>query len=113
MERFRKSHGRILLEFPRNPANRALRGAFLRFKDGKWAAFQVLLIAKILVRDDEQIETGLFGALQQFAVTDAAPAHCLRGSNVVADQCVTNLNRHALVEQNLHAASSNSIFCWP
>jgi hypothetical protein len=37
----------------------------------------------------------------------------LRGGNVVADQCVANLNRHALVEQNLHAASSNSIRCCP
>ena len=70
------------------------------FKDGELAARQVLLIPEIFVRNDEQGEAILFRELQEFAVADAAPAHLLRCGNFVADQCVTNLNGHALVERD-------------
>ena len=83
------------------------------FEDGELAALQILLITEILVCNDEKLEAVLLRPLKKFAVADAAPALLLSGGNVVADQCVANLNRHALVEQNLHAASSNSIRCCP
>ena len=62
---------------------------------------------------EENLKTVLHSQGEQFAIPDAAPAHPLRGGNFVADQCVANLNGHALVEQNLHAASYSSMRCCP
>lgn len=42
--------------------------------DSYFPASQILLIAKILIRSDERVETFGFRQLQQFSVADVAPA---------------------------------------
>lgn len=66
---------------------------------------QVLLVAQILVRGDEEI-VFLFGQTQKVAVFKPAPTATLRTRANVADKVFGQRPRDTLVEDNPHAARS-------
>ena len=43
-----------------------------QFKNGELTVFHILLITEVFVRDDEQIESALFSALEQLSVADVS-----------------------------------------
>lgn len=78
-----------------------------KLEDADAPSGEVLLVAKVLVRCDKQVEFGL-GQPQKLAVLDAAPATFLgRRAGVSGEQFVQGPG-HTLVQQNVHAASSAS-----
>lgn len=66
---------------------------------------EILLIAKIRVGDDEEIEPGLHGSGQQGSVLGSFPTFALGCADLVAGQGGPQLDRHAFVQKDLHAAS--------
>lgn len=77
------------------------------FDDCNPATEEVLLITDILVGSDEQIELD-FGLPEQIAVLDSSPALFLRSSAIMAGKKPAHRPRHALVQQDLHAAAASS-----
>ena len=91
------------------------RGAVVRpeFENRNAPGREVLLTAEVLVRHNEQDESGLFRGVEQLAVAEAPPPHALGRGDFVVGQRVADLERDALVEEDPHQASSLSIRCQP
>src|SRR5215213_1545911 len=64
---------------------------------------EILLISKVLIRGEEQIEAVL-RQLEQLSILDALPAHLLSGPTYVRGKVRVQRPRHAFVEKNSHAA---------
>lgn len=65
------------------------------------------LIAKILIRHDDEVEVFLLGECEKFPVAQTTP-RLLRGRmNLIPHQRGSNLYWHAFVQQYLHAAASS------
>ncbi|HET9367576.1 MAG TPA: hypothetical protein VFO22_05855 [Candidatus Udaeobacter sp.] len=82
-----------------------------KLKYGDATLCQVLLMAKILIGDDEQSEAFGFCPIKQFAITDSAPSHFHRSRHRMIVKSLANLNWNRFVEENPHAAISCSIRC--
>ena len=76
-------------------------------------AREVLLIAEVFIGDDEDVESRLLRSVEQVTVAEATPAHILRRADLVRGQRAPNLDGHALVEENPHAAVPCSIRSCP
>src|SRR5208282_5185683 len=63
---------------------------------------------ELLVGGQKHVEHA-FRAFEQFAVLHAAPAHLLRRGNFKLRQTAAQRLRHALVEEDFHAGTSNSL----
>lgn len=77
------------------------------------AAGEILLISKIFVRHQKHFEARCLGDIKQISIAQSAPTHFLRRAYLMAIQCPADLNRHTLVEQHPHAASSCSMRVCP
>jgi hypothetical protein len=78
-----------------------------KLKDRDAAAREILLVAQVLIRCEEQIELA-FSQFEQPSIFDSAPALLLRGATFVADEQPVHGPRHTLIEQNLHADTGSS-----
>ncbi len=90
-------------------------GAVIRpeFQNRQSPTGQILLMAKVLVRDDEEVKPGVLGRGQEVAIFDSRPALFLDGGGgVVLRECLAHLRGNAFVEQDLHAAAWCSSSCW-
>lgn len=82
------------------------------FQNCQAAALEILLIAKVFVREDEEVETGAFRGSEQVAIGDSTPAHLLCGGDFVPGERMAHLHGDTFVQQNLHAANWCSMSCW-
>lgn len=78
-----------------------------KLEDRDGAAFQVLLMLKILVGDNQQVESGRLGAIEEIAIADAAPANFRDGRDMMLNKSLTNLNGNRFVEEDFQATSSS------
>jgi hypothetical protein len=101
----RTDFGKMTLE------SRAVIGP--EFQNGYVAAGHVLLVSHIPICHNYEVETLLFGSIQQFSIAQSTPIRRCRGMDVMARKCPADLHWYAFVEEDLHAASSSSIRRWP
>ena len=65
------------------------------------ASDKVLLVADVLIRCDHDIEAGLLGNLQQFAILKLRlPLHVGECANFVADKQAANTDRDVFIKQD-------------
>ncbi len=72
------------------------------------AILQVLLIAKILVGRDHDLEAIRLSYPEQFAVRQFRPALLIRSRNCMTGQHLPQSMRHILIEQNLHGLAATA-----
>ena len=77
-------------------------------QDSQPASAEVLLIAKILVRGDQQVKVGGFGLLHQFPVLQLAPAALEGGLDDGAVNGAAQRHGRALIEEDLQTASGRN-----
>lgn len=82
-------------------------------QNGYAAAREVLLISHVLIRNDYEIETLLFGETQQFAITQTAPNRSSRRVDLVTRKSIADLYRDTFVKQDFYAAALPSMRRWP
>jgi hypothetical protein len=81
-----------------------------KFENGDSSSGQVLLIADILIRGDEQIELGL-RLLDQVSVLETAPTLALGGGALVPGKELVERPRDTLVQEHPNAAEANTACC--
>jgi hypothetical protein len=92
----------------RNPVEVLLeRGPMVgpQFRKRNPAARQILLVAKILIRKEQQVETSPLRSIEKFPVFPALPAEFRYGGDFMPRQSASNLHRDRLVQKDLHASS--------
>ncbi len=77
-----------------------------QFQDGKTSAGKILLMAQVLVANDQQLETRFLSGSEESAVFESAPTHLHSGQNLVRSQGVAHLHRRAHIEEDFHSANS-------
>lgn len=83
-----------------------------QFQNGQAATRQILLMSKILIGDDEEVEPGALGRNEQRAVLDPRPPLFLDSNGFVTGEGMPHLSGNAFVEENLHAAAWCSSSRW-
>jgi hypothetical protein len=63
-----------------------------------FAVAEILLIGEVLVGRQENIESGLLGDAQQFAVKERAPSLLMGGSDIVSGKRIADADRRSLIE---------------
>jgi len=81
-----------------------------QFQNGDAATGEVLLVAEVLVRGQEEVEV-LPGKIQQLTILDAFPTQLLRGAAFMAGEPPVQRPWHALVEEDRHAAGWSTAAC--
>ena len=76
-----------------------------KFKNRNLPAGKILLITKILIRGDKEIEFS-FGKFQEGSVLDSVPPQFVRAAAAIPDQKPRQWPGHAFVQENPHAARS-------
>ena len=74
---------------------------------------KILLVTKIFVTDDQEIEASCFGFAEQISIFELAPTHFCSSVHLMPRQRATYLHGSANVQQYLHRAISAAIRSQP